>query len=362
MSIMRKLLSGSRVRRARREVAQNPTARNYASLAREHACLGHLDEVQRVCAEGLAVFPGNSELVRLTNRARQLQREARTKELLRELREAPRPALWRELCEILLESGRVAKAEECAERWYASTRDPHAVVYRARSRMERFFADRRRDDGRFAVELLDLARKHLPEDPAPLQMRVELFARIGAWGEEKAALADLLEMNPGQPELEARYRSLLAMAGDPPSLDRALRHVEKTGALVDDEERADESLDGRTGSLRPLLQDLASEASVKAAVYVRGATALVQGPTGATAERAARAVREIVHASRTAARRLGLGQAAEVCIEGDFGTCLVKSGGTGSSALWSVGPIRGAHEQILADLAGTAAMTTEARA
>ena len=39
------------------------------------------------------------------------------------------------------------------------------------------------------------------------------------------------------------------------------------------------------GEIRPILKNLCNEPGVRAAVYVRGATALVQGPRGATAER-----------------------------------------------------------------------------
>ena len=47
-------------------------------------------------------------------------------------------------------------------------------------------------------------------------------------------------------------------------------------------------------AVRPILQKLGAETSVRAALYLRGGTALVQGPHGATADRTARAVREVV--------------------------------------------------------------------
>jgi len=94
---------------------------------------------------------------------------------------------------------------------------------------------------------------------------------------------------------------------------------------------------GASGSIRPLLQALACEPGVQAALYARGATALVQGPKGATAERTARSVREVVLKSRTAARRLGLGQVQEVQLEGEFGTLLIAPGELGAGAVWCAG-------------------------
>ena len=353
MSVMRKILSRGRVRRARRDVAASPTAKNYEALAREYASIDAMDEVLRVCSEGLNAFPGHVELVRLAKRARQMRMEDRTRELYRELRESPRPAIWRELCDTLIEGGRVERAEECAEEWFQATQDGAAMLCRARARVERFFADRRRDDGRMAFEMLDAAEAKLPRDSEPLRVRLRLASRIGAWKEAQRVVSQLLELQPGDPVLEARFRTLLSLGESSPTPDQALREIERTGRLADDRP-GDEHLDGQVVAVRPVLKALSSEPGVRAAVYVRGGTALVQGPKGATAERSARAVREMVHASRTAARRLGLGQASEIRLEGDFGSLFVAIGEIGSSAVWCKGRLDARHEQTMLELAGTA--------
>src|SRR6185436_44859 len=101
--------------------------------------------------------------------------------------------------------------------------------------------------------------------------------------------------------------------------------------------------EGSGAAVRPMLQSLVRESGVQAAFYVRGGTALVQGPKGATAERTARGVREIVQSCRSAARRLGLGQAQEARLEGSFGTLLVAPGELGSGALWCTGGVTRRH-------------------
>jgi hypothetical protein len=134
-------------------------------------------------------------------------------------------------------------------------------------------------------------------------------------------------------------------------LDTALHHVERNGRFVDDIE--DVAGPATTNvAVRPLLQQLGSEADVEAALYLRGATALVQGLHGATAERTARVVRELVHGGRAATRRMSLGRPVQVLLEGDFGSLLLAPGERGSSALWCQGGVKHRHEELLRTLTG----------
>ncbi|MBK8180021.1 MAG: hypothetical protein IPK67_14290 [Planctomycetes bacterium] len=350
MSFVRRIFSGSRLRDLRQAVAEAPSPRTYASLAGEHARLGEMADAARVASEGLELFPGNGELSRLAERSRAIEAEGRTRELYRELRDAPRPAVWRELCEILTASGRLERAEECAQEWFNATGDGNAQLARGTARCERFFADKRRDDGRLALDLIAAAEKLLPRDQRPLRIKLALHMRIGAWNDARRTLGQLLEVEPGDAVLEAKFRTLSTMTDQTTTIEQALREVEKNGRLVD-EESTPQDVSAAAGEIRPILKQMCNEPGVRAAVYVRGATALVQGPRGATAERTARAVREVVQRSRTAARRLGLGQAAEVTLEGDFGHLHVSPGEMGASALWSTRPPTARLRQELTELA-----------
>jgi len=361
MKILQGWFASGRVRAAKKRLAENPTARRYAELAQELALLKDLDKALKVLEEGIAAFPGDAELRRSSNMFRQLALEDRTRALARELETAPRPALWREMCEMLLDAGRLARAEEAAAQWYQHTRDGEAQYYRARARAERFFADRRRDDGRMAYELTDAAQKLMEGDPRPLDLRALIAARAGAWGEARRDLAKLLEIVPGDPGFEARFRKAIAMFEGPKTIDQAFRDVERSGRLADEPRDRDpkapaadsvEAKDPETAPsrARPLLQQIARIPGVQAAFYLRGSTALVQGPKGPTAERTVRSVREILNLSRSAARRLGLGHAAEVRLEGDHGTLLLLPGEVGSGALWVNGDMNRRHEDAVRDL------------
>jgi len=351
MSLFERMLARSRLRDARQRLAADPSPQCYASLAEEHARAGDMEAVLQVCEEGLDLYPSDPALERLAARARQLALEGRLRELSREIREAPRPALYREMSEILIETGRLRRAEEVAAEWYEQCDDPGALLTSALACAERFFADRGREEGRRAWELLDRFDQEAPFDEGALRLRARLASSVGSWGDAIRAVMQLLEVNPGDRALEARFRTLSTLPGGVGSFEQGLRELEKTGRFAEEGQPAEPVPDTESATaIRPLLKELGSGEHVEATLYTRGSTALVQGMKGATAERTARAVREVVQVSRTTARRLGIGQGLEVQLEGDFGTLLVASGEDGSAALWQRGAVTEAQHKELAAL------------
>ncbi|MBK7641509.1 MAG: hypothetical protein IPJ19_00425 [Planctomycetes bacterium] len=335
MRLIQRWLASGKVRSASRRLADDPNARHYAELAQLYALQGALDNALEVATEGLRAYPKDTELRRLFDRTRQILREGRTRELTEELARSPRPAIWRELVEIMLEDGRIPRAEEFAAEWFQATKSADSIYWRARARAERYFVDRNREDGRFALELAQSAREAMPSDERPLRLMLEILCRVGGWGDARRVLARLLELCPGDPYLEARFRTVASMVASSKDLEACLRDVERTGRFADESEEAQSSAPQNAGlTVRPLLQALTREKGVLASFYVRGQTALVQGPRGYTAERTARGVSEILSASRTAGRKLGLGQALEVRLEGSFGTLVMAPGELGAGAVW----------------------------
>ena len=365
MKLFRSWLAGARVRDAKKRLAGDPCGRRYTELAQEYALIKDLERALEVVAEGLKEHPGDPELKRMAIVFRQHSLEDRTRALAREIETAPRPALWRELCESLIEGGRLVRAEETAAEWFQNTPDGEAQYYRARARAERFFADRRREDGKMAFDFATSAATLLPEDPRPLDLRAEIAARAGAWSEARRDLARLLEIKPGDHALESRFRMAVAMFDGPKTIEQAFREVERSGRLAGEPKEGCARGSGppsvergepyaSPARARPLLQQIVRIPGIQAAFYLRGSTALVQGPKGPTAERTARTVREILQASRGAARKLGLGHAAEIRLEGDHGTLLLVPGDLGAGALWIGGEVSRRHEEAIRDLAAAA--------
>ena len=357
MKFVRRVLARNRIRAARRALAEAPSPATYAALANEYVQLGMMREVRQVCEEGLAAYPGNSQLSRLCERARRLERETRLVELKKALADAPRPALWCEMCEILVDSGLLARAEEYAQQWHQASADRESRLMLARVRMERFHADRGRDQGRKALETLDEVLSLEPGEIRAWRLKMELMMQIGAWRDARRCAAQLLQIAPGDPVLEARFRTLDTLADESPTAERALIEVERTGRFAGETKDARPRPSG-AGSVRSMLRALAAHEDVHAALYVRGSTVLVQGSRGATAERMARAVRSILTSSRASGRRLGLGQIGQIQLEGDFGALHIAPGEMDAGALWTAGIPSSSLEASLLGLAG---MNAEAR-
>lgn len=357
MKMVRKILARGRLKSARQRVAQDPSPRTYAELAQEYAQLGLSREVYRVCEEGLGLFPGNAQLTRMCDRARRLEREERMAELKQELAEAPRAALWSEMCEMLLGSGRFARAEEVAGEWLRATGDQEARITLARVACEAFYSERGREQGLRAVTTLEETIAAMPDDAQPRRMLLDLLSKIGAWREAYKTAAELLQIEPGNPEIEGRYRLLERKQEGALSLQHAIVEIENSGRFADEGEESSRRTTG--GSVRPLLRDLAEGEDVEAALYLRGSTMLVQGLKGATADRFARGVRAVLSSGRTTGRKLGLGQIFHIRLEGDFGTVGIAPGEVDAGALWTKGPLRGRREDALMSLAGLNADTSD---
>ncbi len=195
MSLFSKIVTRSRIRKAARKLADDPCAKNYVALAREQVASGDMDQVSRVCTEGLQLHPNCAELQRLAERARHLKYEARAQTLQEELAVSPRPALWRELCQLMLEMGRVDRADKAAHDWYRTTKDGEALYFRALAHAERFYTDRRAEQGQIAHDLAREAQKLCKTDPRPIKLQLEIATRAGAWQDSRRLLARLLELS-----------------------------------------------------------------------------------------------------------------------------------------------------------------------
>ena len=364
MKFVARIVGRSRVRAARQRLAKDPSPLAYVLLANECAACGMVRDARRVCEEGLAAYPGSAELKRMAQRANRIEAEERLKELRVELAEAPRPALRREICEILLTTGMIADAERQAAEWVQEDDDVESRLMHARTLVERYLSDRSRKSGSAAMAMLDRLADEAPREIGPWELRLRTASAIGAWREARRAAAQLLGLRPGDPALEARFRSLDAMSDSAPTLEQAMLAVERTGELADEGTEGPSRADGTRGTsdVRGLLRAMAEDPSVHAAFYVRGGTALVQGQKGATAERAARAVRSVLKTSRATARRLGLGPVYKIELAGEFGTLALAPGEMDAGAVWCRGALPAETERGLVGIAGLDATMGEVSA
>lgn len=356
--ILRRVLAAGRLRDLERALAASPTAEAYAELAQEHARRGDAGAALEVAREGAAAHRADERLCRLVERATALVREERLRELARQLQVAPRDALRAEHCALLFEAGRVERALEAALEWERHGGGAEARLRQAQARLRRYAEGRRREDARLALAALDEAAAALPLDPRPWRARAELCAKVGAWGEARAAVGRLLELAPGDAALEARHRTLGALAVGAKGLEAALREVELGGRFSDEVEEAASDDVGST-ALPQLLARAAALPGARAVCVLRGATALLSGEKGASAERSARGLRDSLSASRAFARKLGLGALREVRLEHDDGATMCECGEVASVAMRLSGAPGAEHKSAILELARAACARQE---
>lgn len=348
---MKRWFSRTRIRQARRELSTGSSPSAYLRLARELHFSGTLDEAAEVCEEGLRAYPGHLELGRLNSRVARERLQDRVRALREQIELGPRPALYRELTQHLLELGEPTEAAHVARRWEQTSRDPEAYLALAEAHVARYRERCLRPDGQEALDALSEARRRMPRDSRPLRAQQGLWIELRLFKEAKAATAELLQMLPGDVQLEQEFRWLKSQPEVPMDVARALAEAEASGLHV----RESQSSPAENGprDVREELRGLTEAPGVRAALYLRGSTALIQGPRGATAERCARAIKNTLQSSRAASLRLGLGQLETVHVSGDFGTLEYLCGRGDAAALWSEQRITERQRADLADLTGS---------
>ena len=169
---------------------------------------------------------------------------------------------------------------------------------------------------------------------APLRLQFEIARRCGAWEAARRALARLLELMPVTRFWRLASAGFLNCAHSKPSSARSWTWSDPGSSWTTSPRRLGPSI------VVPAAGAQAARVGSGGPRRLRGNTALVQGARGPTADRTARAVREVLKASQASARRMALGRALEIRVEGSFGALTLKPGSRGASAAWTSRPPR----------------------
>lgn len=334
MSFLSRIFLFSRHKSAARRVALDPSPENYLALAHQSVVRGKHVRVEAICQEALAMFPEHSELLQVSRRAVHIRLNERVRQLEKELAVAPRPALWSELFEAHMEVGRFVRASQVARRWRKVGGAGEALYLESRGSLGAFLAGGILEDGALAWSLGQRAASALPIDPRPLETLITLCRRVEAHAERQTLLARLLELRPGQPELESAFRDARQQSAGAPPIQRALENFTRRGCMAEEAECAPLLASGGGSTVRSLLKTLARGEGVRVATYHRGGTALVQGLTGPSADRTARAVRDCARKTRELSARVGLGRFEALCVEGSGEMVLLSADKVGLASLW----------------------------
>ncbi len=319
-----------------------------ARRARKVVMSGDHAAALSICREALERFPGDGALQKMLVSIRQAERDARRSRLQAELEVAPRAEAYRELCELMLKRGEAAATLEFVGRWRQIDDSGEPLYFEAAAFGELYFSNHLSRDGMRAFQLAAEAGKLRKDDPRPFRLQFEIARRCGAWEDARIALARLLDIMPGNRLIEGRFRGVIANCASSRSLSKALADVERTGRFLGDEIETGDGLD--RDQVRPGLVELAGRDDVHLAVFLRGNTALVQGAQGASADRSARAVRDVVSVTRSASRKLLLGTPRELRCEGSAGSLFLKAGESGTAAVWAARNLTGRSSRLMDEL------------
>lgn len=322
-----------------------------ARRVRKAALAGDPAAGVELCREALKRFQGDHTLQRLLVSVRQAERTARMSRLKAELETAPCPDAYRELCELMLKRGEAAATLEHVGRWRKIDDSGEPLYFEAAAFGELYFGNHLSRDGMRAFQLAAEAGKVRKDDPRPFRLQFEIARRCGAWEDARIALARLLDIMPGNRLIEGRFRGVMANCASSRSLSKALADVERTGRFLGDEIEVGGVLD--RDSVRPGLLELAGRDDVHVAFFLRGNTALVQGAQGATADRSARAVRDVLSVTRSSSRKLLLGAPQELRCEGSGGSLFLKAGESGTAAVWAARSLTGTSSRLMNELVGS---------
>ncbi|MBL6757263.1 MAG: hypothetical protein ISQ11_12715 [Planctomycetes bacterium] len=306
------------------------------------------------CREAVERFPGSAALQRLLVSVRQAELTERLSRLKEELELSPCPEAFRELCELMLKRGEAAATLEHVGRWRQLDDSGEPLYFEAAAFGELYFGNHLSRDGMRAFQLAAEAGKLLKDDPRPFRLQFEIARRCGAWEDARIALARLLDIMPGNRLIEGRFRGVMANCASSRSLSKALADVERTGRFLGDEVDGGDGLD--RDQVRPGLLELAGRDDVHVAFFLRGNTALVQGAQGASADRSARAIRDVVSVTRSSSRKLLLGTPNELRCEGSGGSLFLKTGSNGTAAVWAARNLTGTSSRLMDELVGSPAV------
>ncbi len=311
-----------------------------------------------LCQSALDRFPEDHNLQRLSRDVRLAERDTRKVALMSELDSEASVDGFRELCDLMLKRGEAAATLDLVGRWRQMDASGEPLYYEAAAFSELFFGNHLSRDGLRAFQLAAEAGKIRRDDPRPFRLQFEIARRCGAWEDARIALARLLDLMPGNRLIEGRFRGVIANCANSRSLSKAIADVERTGRFLDDDFDTDGTLD--RDLVRPGLQELAARDDVHVAFFLRGNTALVQGATGAAADRSARAIRDVLSMTRSSSRKLLLGVPQELRCEGAGGSLVLKAGVEGASAVWAARNLTETSSRLMSELSSGVVATEEA--
>lgn len=352
MNLIQKLRIRKELKQLERRAHADPSPSTFVDLGQVHINLGNSQRAMAVAEEGLALFPGAEELLKLRAFARRALLRQRIEELRTRLVRSPSASLYRELAGAYLEMGDMGAVQgtcdECIRR-FPDDAGAHLVL--AQARLTVFYRDLVSREGMAAVAGLERALDLEPELLRARQLLAELCYRVGATDEAVRHLRHLRDSGCADDEA----LSLLQRAAERPTLEgdltTLLQRVEQNGMLANapptqrpQPQRPEEGI----SRIRDALAQLTDRDGVRKAAYIKGTRALVKGEIRDGRDPFLKVVRVAARAAQRFARRMDIGNFSKGVFDGGFGHICVCSYGEVVAAVLCDAAVE--PDQVLADL------------
>ena len=351
MNLLQRMKVWRELKRLEQRVRTEPAPNAFVDLGQVHINLDMHAKAERIAEDGLALFPRSDELRQLLECARRGGRRKRTEELRARLLRAPSPAAYAELAAVQVELGDRAGLQQTCQEWNLRfPGDAGSWLVLARAHLVNYYRDLTVREGAEAIRCLERALHIQPDDVATRTMFAELLYRIGAVQLAAKHLQRVLRAAPGDATATGLLIHLSGLADQGGDVQLLLEDVQRHGALrhptpaAAAPRAADESLAG----VRSGLAQVSDIAGVRKVAFIRGSKAMVKGAIRDGKDPFLRVARVVAKAAQRFARRLDIGHANKLVVDGRFGhVCVCAFGDSLAAAQCDPGANL---ERVLAEL------------
>ncbi|MHC4779549.1 MAG: tetratricopeptide repeat protein [Planctomycetota bacterium] len=190
-----------------RQVEQNPTPSNMATLAERYIHIGEVDKAFEIAQQGVNAFPNSEKVLRTFRYIKKSQLQAKIRELNLIIQKNPNPVAYGQLAMIYKDLGETHKAVEiCNDLTHKFPLSENSFLIVGEIRYQRFHEDLLAKDGQLAIENLEKALGLNASNYKALLLSAEIYIAIGLLDNASRNLSQILEFAP----TDDRVRRLLA--------------------------------------------------------------------------------------------------------------------------------------------------------
>jgi tetratricopeptide (TPR) repeat protein len=180
-----------------KQVEQNPTAANLATLAERYLQMGQPDKAFEIAQQGVEAFPNSEKILRTFRYIKKSQLQAKIRELQSTIQHSPNPVAYGQLAMIYKDLGETHKAVDvCNDLTKKFPLSENSYLIIGEIRYQRFHEDLLAKDGQLAIENLEKALDLNSSNYKALLLSAEIYTEIGLLDRATRNLKQILSFAP----------------------------------------------------------------------------------------------------------------------------------------------------------------------